>query len=233
MNVLAVGAHPDDLEILCAGTLARFAQDGHDVTMAYSCRGDKGHFEIPPDELGEIREEEARKSASVIGATSIGLGIDDLELRIEREYTMRYVELIRQSRPDVIITHHPNDYMPDHTVTSTLVFDASFIATLPHTKTEHPHHDKVTPIYYMDTVVGVDFDPEEYVDITSTIEVKKDMLGKHTSQIEWLKNHDEIDILNTIDTVARFRGLQCGSEFAEAFARAKTWPRNPTRRYLP
>jgi LmbE family N-acetylglucosaminyl deacetylase len=233
MNVLAVGAHPDDLEILCAGTLARFAQDGHDVTMAHSCRGDKGHFEIPPDELGEIREGEARESASVIGARSIGLGIDDLELRIDRDYTMKYVELIRQARPDVIITHHPNDYMPDHTVTSTLVFDASFIATLPHTKTEHQHHDKVTPIYYMDTVVGVNFEPEEYVDITSTIGLKREMLGKHNSQIEWLKNHDKIDILNTIDTVARFRGLQCGSEFAEAFARARTWPRNPTRRYLP
>ena len=233
MKVLAVGAHPDDLEILCAGTLARLAGDGNEVTMAHACRGDKGHFEIPPDELSEIRAREAEESASVIGAASVGLGIDDLELRVEREYTMRFVELVRRSRPDVILTHSPNDYMPDHTVTSRLVFDASFIATLPHTRTEHPHHDRVTPIYYMDTVTGANFEPDEYVDITSTIDLKREMLGKHKSQIEWLKNHDKIDVLDTMETVAKFRGLQCGSDFAEAFCRARTWPRNPTRRYLP
>jgi len=233
MKVLAIGAHPDDLEILCAGTLARFAGEGHEVTMAYSCRGDKGHFEILPDELASIRAGEALESSSVIGARSVGLGIDDLELRVEREYTMRFVELIRQARPDVILTHHPDDYMPDHIVTSRLTFDASFIATLPHTRTGHTHHDRVTPIYYMDTVVGVNFNPDEYVDITSTMHLKREMLGKHESQIEWLRNHDNIDILETIETVAKFRGLQCGVTHAEAFTRARTWPRNPTRRYLP
>lgn len=233
MRILAVGAHPDDLEILCAGTLARFAQDGHKVIMAHACRGDKGHFEIPPDKLAQIREEEAKKSASVIGAESIGLGIDDLELRVERDYIMLFIELVRKTKPDLILTHHPNDYMPDHTVTSRLIFDASFIATLPHTKTEHPHYDKITPIYHMDTVAGIDFQPDDYVDISETMDTKLEMLGKHHSQIEWLKNHDHVDILEFVRTVARFRGLQCGTEYAEAFSRVHAWPRNHTKRYLP
>jgi LmbE family N-acetylglucosaminyl deacetylase len=113
------------------------------------------------------------------------------------------------------------------------VFDASFIATLPHTETDHPHYEKITPIYHMDTVAGVGFEPEEYVDIAETMETKKKMMGCHASQMEWLKNHDGIDILEFLGTVARFRGLQCGAQYAEAFTRAHTWPRNPTKRYLP
>lgn len=233
MKVLALGAHPDDLEILCAGTLARFVERGDEVFMAHSCRGDKGHFEIPQEELADIRGREAERSASIIGAKSIGLGIDDLELRVTREATMKFVDLIRSTRPDLIVTHHPNDYMPDHTVTSRLAFDASFIATLPHTKTDHPHHDKVTPIIYMDTLAGVDFKPEEYVDISSSIETKIQMLSCHSSQVDWLRNHDGIDIIDFVSTVAKFRGLQCGADYAESFSRSHRWPRNPTTRLLP
>jgi len=233
MNVLAVGAHPDDLEILCAGTLARFARQGNEVSMAYACRGDKGHFEIEPDELAKIRTKEARDSAAVIGAASLRLGIDDLELRVERPNVMRFVDLIRRTRPDIIITHHPEDYMPDHTVTSKLVFDASFIATLPHTKTRHRHWQKVTPIYYMDTLAGVNFEPCEYVDITESLQTKLEMLRKHSSQIEWLRNHDKIDIIEFVKTVARFRGLQSGTKYAEGFRRAHAWGRNTTERHLP
>jgi LmbE family N-acetylglucosaminyl deacetylase len=233
MKVLAVGAHPDDLEILCGGTLARFSREGHSVTMAYSCRGDKGHFEIPPDELAKIRAREARNSASIIGAESIGLGIDDLELRVERGCLMRFVDLIRRVEPDIIITHHPDDYMPDHTITSRLVFDASFIATLPHTKTRYPASRKITPIYHMDTLAGVKFEPCEYVDITETLETKLQMLEKHSSQIEWLSKHDGIDIVEFVKVVARFRGLQAGTKYAEGFCAAHAWGRNVANRYLP
>ncbi len=68
MRILAVGAHPDDLEILCAGTLARFVAGGHHVVMAHACRGDKGHGKIPPQEIGEIRDREAQAAAAVVGA---------------------------------------------------------------------------------------------------------------------------------------------------------------------
>ena len=233
MKILAIGAHPDDVELLCGGTLALYAGEGNDVTIAYACRGDKGHFKIEQEELARIRAEEAKKAARVIGARSIGLGIDDLELRVTRECTMPFVDLIRQTRPDVIITHSPNDYMPDHTVTSRLVFDASFIATLPHAKTDHRFYDRITPIYHMDTLAGLGFEPEEYVDISSTIDTKLEMLSMHRSQEEWLKEHDNIDVLEFARTVSAFRGLQCGVKYAEGFRRVRTWPRNRTRRYLP
>ncbi len=233
MNILAVGAHPDDMEILCTGTLARYSRDGHSVIMAHICNGNKGHHHIPPDKLAEVRAREAGSSAKVIGAEHINLGIEDLDVYLEREQVLKCVELIRRTTPDVIITHSPDDYMPDHTVTSKLVFDASFIATLPHTKTEHEHFEKITPLYYTDTLAGVKFQPEEYVDISETFAVKKKMLACHESQLKWLKEHDKIDILEFIETVARFRGLQCGVLYAEAFRKADVWGRNTPHRVLP
>ncbi len=233
MNVLAAGAHPDDVEILCGGTLARYVKQGHSVVMAHVCNGNKGHHHIPPEELAETRDKEAFRSSSVIGAEHISLDIDDLDTYVEREQVIKCVELIRRTRPDVIITHSPDDYMPDHSVSARIMFDASFMATLPHLKTEHGHFDRVTPIYYMDTLAGINFRPSEYVDITETFETKRRMLSCHESQLSWLKEHDKIDILEFIETTARFRGMQCGVKFAEAFSRVEKWGRNPVKRFLP
>lgn len=233
MNVLAVGAHPDDLEILCGGTLARYAEEGHRVVMAHICNGNKGHHHIPPDELAATRDGEAVASSSVIGAEHVNIDIDDLDAYVEREQVLKCVDLIRAAEPDVIITHSPEDYMPDHSVSSRIVFDASFVATLPHVKTKYKHFDRVTPIYYMDTLAGVNFRPSEYVDITGTFETKTRMLSCHRSQLDWLKEHDKVDILQFIRTVAEFRGLQCGAGFAEAFSRVEKWGRNPVKRLLP
>ncbi|HRU32240.1 MAG TPA: PIG-L family deacetylase, partial [bacterium] len=79
MRILAVGAHPDDLELLCAGTLAKYSKEGHTVVMAHMCNGNKGHFTIPPEELASIRAEEAKKSAEIIGAEIIQGEYPDLE----------------------------------------------------------------------------------------------------------------------------------------------------------
>jgi len=80
MRILGIGAHPDDFEINCGGTLARFHQRGHHVVMAFACSGDKGHFRIPPAELADIRKQEAQESAAVIQAESIWLGYHDGEI---------------------------------------------------------------------------------------------------------------------------------------------------------
>ncbi|MFH1666626.1 MAG: PIG-L family deacetylase [Elusimicrobiota bacterium] len=233
MRILAVGAHPDDLEILCAGTLAKYSKLGHEVIMAHVCRGDKGHLLIPPAKLAKIRKKEAEKSAKIINARVSELGIDDLDVYLEREAVIRCVELIRSTKPEVIITHSPDDYMPDHILASKIVFNASFIATLPHTKTKHKFYEKITPVYYMDTLAGANFLPTEYVDITETIEIKKKMLACHSSQLTWLKRHDNIDIIDFMITVAKFRGLQCSVKYAEAFRKIDVWGRNITKRFLP
>jgi N-acetylglucosamine malate deacetylase 1 len=233
MRVLAVGAHPDDLEILCGGTLARYVQDGHHVTMCVATDGTAGHKKIKPKELGAIREREARAAAQVIGADFLWLGFTD-ELVFDDEGTrLTFVDAIRQARPDMIITHTSTDYHPDHRTVSKLVFDASFVASLPNIETEHVAHALVPPIFTMDTLAGKGFHPTEYVDISATIEAKRKMLACHESQVTWLKDHDNIDIMEFMETVARARGFQCNVTYAEGFCSEDVWPRKSPQRLLP
>ena len=234
MRVLAVGAHPDDLEILCGGTLARFVQEGHEVVMCNASLGNRGSFEHSSEEIAAIRLREARRAAEIAGAEHVTLGFTDGEIdAADAGQRTAVVDLVREVRPDLILTHSPGDYMSDHDETSKLVFDCSFHATLPLLETGKPYHDTVTPIYFMDTVMGLGFQPAEYVDVTSTIETKVAMLEAHESQLTWLRDHDGIDVVEQMRTATRFRGLQCGVAYAEGFAPCLTWLRGTTRRLLP
>ena len=235
MNILAVGCHPDDLEIGCGGTLARYSQAGHTVTMVHVANGNMGHVEILPEELRAIRREEARAGGRALGAVEvISLDAGDLDVDSNRPSLVRALtDVIRRTQPDLIITHPPNDYMKDHIETSRLVFDASFSASVPHFETPTGGVARITPIFYMDTLAGVGFLPEEYVDISTTIDLKLKALDCHTSQIKWLRDHDGIDFLDFSRTVSKFRGLQCGAAYAEGFTQCRTWPRQTANRLLP
>lgn len=234
MRVLAVGAHPDDLEILAGGTLARFARDGHEVVMCHATTGNRGSFVHTAEEIAAVRLAEARRAADVIGAQHVTLGLGDGEVSAsDPEHKRRVIDLVRDARPDVIITHHPQDYMGDHNEVSKLVFECSFYATLPLFETDRPHHDVVTPIYYMDTVFGIGFAPGEYVDIGAVMDSKVAMLSAHESQLAWLREHDGIDAVEQMTVASRYRGMQCGAAYAEGFIGCQTWLRATTRRLLP
>jgi LmbE family N-acetylglucosaminyl deacetylase len=234
MRVLAVGAHPDDLEILCGGTLARYAQEGHEVVMCSASYGDRGSFEHTSEEIARIRLEEARRAAELAGATHVSLGLSDGDVNAaDRDQIRAVIDLVRETRPEVIITHSQNDYMSDHNEISKLVFGASFHATLPLFETRNPNYDVVAPLYFMDTVMGLGFQPVEYVDVSSTIGTKVAMLEAHASQLTWLRDHDGVDVVEQMRTMTRFRGQQCGVEYAEGFVPCLTWLRGTTRRLLP
>lgn len=235
MNVLAVGCHPDDLEIGCGGTLARYAAAGHAVTMCIAANGNMGHAIIPPDELRRIRAGEVQDAARELGVReAVILDANDLEVDSNRpELVHKLVDLIRRVQPEVIITHSPEDYMKDHVETSRLTFDASFTASIPHYLTPTPGVAAITPLYYMDNLAGVNFLPSEYVDISATVEQKLRALDCHSSQVKWMRDHDGIDFLDFVRTTAKFRGLQCGAPYAEGFRPCLTWPRLPAKRLLP
>lgn len=235
MNILAVGCHPDDLEIGCGGTLARFIGEGNDVVMCHVANGNVGHVVIPPEELRLIRRAEAQQAGRILGAAEVvTLDVGDLTVRSEApELVNRMADLIRKVQPDLIITHSPEDYMTDHVEVSRLVFDASFSASVPHYLTPTPGVARITPIYYMDTLAGINFLPTEYVDITLTVEAKLAALECHQSQVKWMRDHDGIDFSDFVRTVAKFRGLQCGAGYAEGFRPCPTWPRLSTKRLLP
>jgi len=233
LRVLGVGAHPDDLEISCGGTLAKYVELGHEVSMAYVTNGDMGHFIIQPKELAERRREEARKATEIIGAKFLWLGLPDEWVFHDRRTREMVIDAIREAKADVIITHDPQDYHPDHVAVSDLVFAASFLASLPHVVTEHGYVARVPEIYSMDTYAGVGFLPDEYVDISSVMETKMKALSQHESQVKWLRDHDKIDILDTVKTIARFRGIQAGVAYAEGFKKMRRRPGTTHRRLLP
>jgi LmbE family N-acetylglucosaminyl deacetylase len=232
-RILAIGAHPDDIEISCAGTLAKYANQGVHVSMAVATDGSAGHMIIPPRELAEIRHQEAENSARVIGADFYWLGFVDEMLGIDIDTRMRFVELIRKAKPDVILTHSPEDYHPDHRALSRVIFDASFMSGLKNVETESDYHPGVQPLYYFDNISGLNFHPTEFVDITDTFEVKQQMLACHQSQIKWLKDHDDVDMLFMTETIVRTRGYQCGVKYAEPYRLETVWPRPRTYRVLP
>lgn len=234
MRILGIGAHPDDLEINCGGTLARFHQLGHHVVMAYACSGDKGHFRIPPAELAEIRKQEALGAAAVIQAESIWLGYHDGEIVGESlQNRSIFIDLIREFQPDLILTHSPVDYHADHIAVNRLAVDATFMSTVPHLKTRYPALNDVPQIYFIEPYGGMSFQPDVYVDIEAAYALKLTMLAKHQSQVVWLQEHDGKDILEHLKINALYRGMQCGKTYAEGFERYQASLKGLTERLLP
>jgi LmbE family N-acetylglucosaminyl deacetylase len=234
MRILAIGAHPDDIEIACSGTLAKCAARGDEVFVCHVSNGDLGHVIIPPEELGIMRQNEAKTAGSLAGIEVIWGGCHDVKIYADdKDARDKIVDVIRYAQPDLIITHNPDDYMPDHTAVSRLVFDASFSATLPNYPTKTGKAAKLVPIYYMDTLAGVNFNPTEYVDISEEIDLKLQMLNCHESQIVWMRDHDHIDFPDMVKTCSRYRGYQCGAAYAEGFRQCQVYLKGTTKRLLP
>lgn len=119
---------------------------------------------------------------------------------------------------------------------SRLVTDASFWATVRAFKgspPQSPAHHRIPPVYYMDTLAGIGFVPEEYVDITKVFDLKVEMLSKHQSQLRYMQERDGVDLLDYMATAAKYRGYQCGVRYAEGFILNKVYPSLSVRRVLP
>ncbi|MBO7743692.1 PIG-L family deacetylase [Paenibacillus sp. MWE-103] len=233
MRVLAIGAHPDDIELQCAGSLAMYAKQGHEVFMAVSTNGDKGNFDVEPSELARVREAEFRASCAIIGATPIWLGYEDEMLINDLPARLRFVDAIRSVNPDLVITHGPNDYHPDHRYTHELVWDAVTLAGVGNVKTEHPATDRQVTVYFMDNLGGIAFQPTEFVDITETIALKQEALAQHASQTRIFRDLLDVDLHDVVETVGKFRGYQAGCKYAEGFTKVEAWYRGLSRRLLP
>ena len=234
MNVLVISCHPDDMEIYCGGTLLRCAKRGDNVTVCHVANGNMGHVVLQPDELRDIRIKEAQKSGAMAGFRVVTCDVGDLLVdSASKEQQDKLVAVLRQVQPDLIITHAPNDYMNDHVAVSELVFKASFSATVPHYEPQLGPACRVVPIYYMENANLVDCEPDIYVDITDELEQKLQMLACHESQIIWLKDHDDSDVLEDTRVYSRFRGLQCGTKYAEGFRLCRRGLRPVAKRLLP
>jgi LmbE family N-acetylglucosaminyl deacetylase len=226
-RILAIHAHPDDVEFQCAGTLALLARAGHAITIVTMTAGDCGSREHRPEEISAIRRAEARRAAEIIGADYACLEFQDLSIVIDQDSKRRVTEAIRRFRPDIVFTAPPVDYMDDHEATSRLVRDGCFNASCPNYATRQwdpaPATGRIPYLFYVDPLEGVDLwgqpiPPHFFVDISSVFDTKRRMLACHDSQRAWLRAQHGVDeYLDSQQRWSAHRGSEVEVEYAEAF----------------
>ena len=204
LKVVCVGGHPDDPESGCAGTLARYAQSGHRVTIVYLTRGERGITGKSNQEAATIRTAECETACKIIGAAAVFAGQLDGSAEFTRTRVDEMQKLLTAENPDVVFTHWPMDTHMDHQVASLCTMRACLGL-------------KARPqLYFFEVNTGsqtLGFSPNTYVDITETVEKKKTSLFAHRSQNGegiW-KNYHEI--------IASWRGREAGIKAAEALFR--------------
>jgi LmbE family N-acetylglucosaminyl deacetylase len=189
LRLLIVGAHPDDADFYAGGLAALYGDAGHTVKMVSLTNGDAGHQTEHGLELARRRRSEATAAGAVIGASYEVLENPDGELLPTLGNRRLVIRLIRSFRPDLLLTHRPNDYHPDHRYTSALVCDAAYMVTVPAIVPDVPHLSANPVIAYLPDQFEkpYPFRPDVRVDVGRMMDRMVDMLHCHESQFyEWL-----------------------------------------------
>jgi LmbE family N-acetylglucosaminyl deacetylase len=189
IRVIMFGAHPDDCDINAGGVAALYAQMGHQVKFVSLTNGNKGHHAMKPDELAARRKKEMQESARILGIVYENLNNDDGELMPTLENRKAVIKLICDWKADIVITHRPNDYHPDHRYTSIIVQDAAYMISVPLMVPDGEPLLKAPVFLYMPDRFQkpTPFSPDIVVDITPVAEKKADAICAHESQVyEWL-----------------------------------------------
>jgi LmbE family N-acetylglucosaminyl deacetylase len=189
LRIIAFGAHPDDCEIKVGGTAAKWAALGHKVKFVAVTNGDIGHPEMAGGPLARRRAAEVADAAKVLGIEVQVLDHHDGELMPTLEIRKQLIRLIREWKADIVITHRPNDYHPDHRYTSILVQDGAYMVAVPFICPDVPPLDEHPVYLYMSDNFQkpYPFEPDIAVDITDVMDTKVEALSRMPSQfLEWL-----------------------------------------------
>ena len=223
-KALAIFAHPDDIEFLCAGTLSLLHQQGWEIKCVTVCAGDLGASEGTREAIRTRRADEARAAAAVLGGSYEWAGIADVSVYYCPEQLALVTRQIRKFNPDIVFTHSPDCYMLDHEETSRLVRMASFCAGIPlYAAPGEKPTDKTPALYYSDALefkdkFGNPVEAAFYVDVTSTFSIRQEALACHASQRDWLRSHHGVDeYLMTNERLATHCGHLAGVNYAEGF----------------
>lgn len=201
LKIVCVGAHPDDPESGCGGTLARYAALGHAVTIVYLTRGERGIAGKSLDDAARIRTAECEAACRIIGASPKFFGQIDGATEVSRAHVDALQRLLSTESPNLLFTHWPVDTHMDHQVASMLTTRAWMALRTP-------------ALYFFEVDTGSQtegFLPNTYVDVTSVLEQKKTALFAHVSQDGqgiWREHHE---------IMAQWRGREVGVHAAEAF----------------
>jgi LmbE family N-acetylglucosaminyl deacetylase len=190
VRIICIGAHPDDCEIAFGGTAAKFASAGHAVKFVSATNGNAGHHVHFPSETAEIRKREAEEAARRLGIAETEVGsLPDGELLPTLDARQEMVRRIRRWHADVVLTHRPWDYHPDHRYTSQLVQDSAYLVTVPQICPDTPAlRNNPLFVYLEDSFhLPVPFAPDIAVDINDVWDQKIGAMDAHASQFyEWL-----------------------------------------------
>ncbi|HEY7212713.1 MAG TPA: PIG-L family deacetylase [Bryobacteraceae bacterium] len=232
MHIVCIHAHPDDAEILAGGTLAILSELGQQITIVTMTAGDCGSSTLAPCEISAIRMAEAAASAALIGAAYRCAGFQDLSIFNDDPSRRRVTSLLRDLRPDIVLTAAPSDYLCDHETTSQLVRDACFTASVPNYSVPELHAPlpAIPHLYFLDPIAQMDRTgqvvvPDFTIDVASSLEKKRAMLSEHRSQRSWLNaQHGLADYLTQMENWTRAAGHRAGIAFGEGFRQYRTHP---------
>jgi len=235
-TILAIHAHPDDVEHLCAGTLSLLAAQGHVLKIVTATAGECGSSGPDLAETAATRKAEAAAAAAMLGAAYRCADLPDLGVFNDDACRRRITEMVRWAAPDVVITASPVDYHPDHEAVSLLVRDACFAASVPHYATGPARPMTTIPhLYFMAPIGGRDREgrwvADDFgVDVSIAFETKGRMLLAHESQHAWVeRQHGISDHLASMEAFSRRKGKDFGAEHAEGFRQYRNtpYPRTP------
>jgi len=227
--VLAVGAHPDDIEFMMAGTLLRLKELGASIHMWNVAAGNCGTATLEREEITRIRAEEARASASMIGAAWHPPVADDIMIYYEHKLVAKAAALVRNVKPDIILAPSPEDYMEDHQNASRLMVTAAFVRGMKGFISDPPFPpwNGSTSIYHAMPYGLRDglrrrIRPGLFVDIGAVLATKREMLACHRSQKEWLDVSQGLDAyLTQMENMSREVGV-----LSKLFVFAEGWRRH-------
>ena len=193
-SVLAIAAHPDDIEFVMAGTLLQLFQRGWQVHYFNIANGCCGSRTLSRSQCAEVRLKEAQLAASLIPATFYPPICNDLEVFYEPSLLERVASVVRQARPAIVLTHSLVDYMEDHQNAARLAVGAAFVRAMPNVVTNPVHHttDQDVAIYHAQPhgncdPMGTRVLPTHFVDVSQWIDRKRELLAAHASQNQWLE----------------------------------------------
>ena len=223
-TVLAIGAHPDDVEIFGAGTLALLKAKGWKITLATMASGDLGSDKLTRQEIKDIRRQESTAAANLLEAAYHCMENDDVFILYDRPNLLKAIRLIRKVKPTIVFTMSPQDYMIDHEITSQIVRTACFSAGMSLLETgDITAFHQIPHLYYCDPIdckdiFGNKVEATTLVDITSVMTMKEEMLKCHESQRHWLQVQHGIDeFISAMKKFSEIRGKEIGVKYAEGF----------------
>ena len=227
LRVLALFAHPDDTEFVCAGTLFLLADRGAAIHVATLTAGDCGSTILASAEISRVRLKEGRRAAALLGAQYTSLKEKDLLVLYDRPTLRKVMELVRRVDPSLVFTHSPSDYMLDHEIVSRLCQTACFGGMAPNFRTGARRPSRplraIPHLYYAQPagctdILGKEVMPSLCVNIGSSLERKQRMLACHESQQAWLKSQQGMTgPVDNMRKMAAWTGALAGFEWAEGF----------------